>query len=516
MTCSYNLIDRNWIPCVRMDGRLEDLSLRETLRQAQDLRGLQGDSPLETAAIYRMLLAMLHSALRGPRSQSEWVRLWDCGYWQPDLINGYLEKWSSRFDLFDPDRPFYQAADARVKPKSTVSLVLDMASGNNASLFDHHTEAVGAILSPAKAARTLLVAQSFSLAGLSGLEQKFTDGPWGRGVIFLVEGQTLFQTLCLNLLRYPHETVLPSQPDDRPAWENEDPYLPARQIPRGYLDYLTWQNRRILLIPEGDGASPMVSEMTMAPGLRLDASIRDPMKLFLASKKEEGYFCMRFSEDRALWRDSASLFGLKGSHGNRPPINFHWIAELAEKGSLPQEQVYRFMALGMANDQAKIEFFCEEHMPMPLEYLERDDLLEQLAASLELAEQTRFWLKAAAQWLALLVISPKSDGKRWQEVDRISRDQAEKLTVHWNVERFYWQQLEIPFFQFLEDLPEHPEALQTWKESLRKAAWAALEQAAEFAGTDAAALKASVCARGSLGASLKQLFPDVQKEEASL
>jgi hypothetical protein len=65
---------------------------------------------------------------------------------------------------------------------------------------------------------------------------------------------------------------------------------------------------------------------------------------------------------------------------------------------------------------------------------------------------------------------------------------------------------------FLEDLPRRPEALQTWKEVVRKSTWKAFERAASFAGTDAAALKAAVRARAKLGYSLNELIP-IQKEE---
>jgi len=74
-----------------------------------------------------------------------------------------------------------------------------------------------------------------------------------------------------------------------------------------------------LLIPENDSAgSPCVQMVTMAPGLRLDAGILDPMKLYRKGK-DEGFLVNRFSEDRALWRDSAALFGLRSDRGNYPP-----------------------------------------------------------------------------------------------------------------------------------------------------------------------------------------------------
>jgi len=513
MTYSFNLVDQKWIPCVHPDERVEEFSLRKVLTQAHELRGIQGDSPLETAALYRLLLAILHSALRGPRDRSEWADLWAKSLWEPELVDGYLGKWSGCFDLFDPIKPFYQVGDERAKLKSVITLAIDMVSGNNAVLFDHHTEEVGVSLSAAKAARTLIVSHYFGLAGLWMPGITFTDAPWGRGIIFFVEGDNLFKTLALNMLSYPNEkrNNMSSSRADKPAWEKEDPHQPVRQIPEGYLDYMTWQSRRVLLFPEGNESSPVVRSMTLAPGLRLDSSILDPMKLYRAGK-EEGYISTRFSEDRALWRDSASLFGLKGTRGNSPPKTFYWLADLAADNAIPKQQKYRFMALGMANYQAKVEFFKQEHLPLPLEYLEQDDLIEKLANALDLTEKTRFALKIASQWMALLVVSPKSDGRKWQEVNRISKDQAQKLTLHWNTERFYWQKLEIPFLHFLEDLPDHPGAFTAWNKTVRSAAWDALEQAANFAGTDATALKAAVRARGILGYSLKELFPESKEE----
>jgi CRISPR system Cascade subunit CasA len=508
MTYSFNLIDQKWIPCVDFDGRVEELSLIETLAKARHLRSIHGDSPLETAALYRLMLAVLHSALRGPKSKSEWVDFWERDHWELEGVKSYLNKWYDHFDLFHPKKPFYQARDERAKSKSVITLVMDMASGNNAALFDHHTESEGVSLSSAKAARTLVVSQTFGLAGLFLPGATFTDAPWGRGALFFLEGEHLYQTLVLNLLPYPDDDVRPTHASDKPSWEQDDPYAPDRQIPHGYLDYLTWQSRRILLTPEGEETHPVVRSMTMAPGLRLDASILDPMKAYRQNEKKDLWLSIRFVEERAMWRDSGSFMGLKTIHG-RPPQPLSWLpARLDEV----ENHKFRLMALGMANDQAKVEFFREDHLPLRLEYLNDEDLMSNLRNALDLAEKTRFCLKIAIQWMALLIISPKSDGKKWQEVDRNSKDQAEKLTVHWNSDRFYWRQLEIPFLHFLEELPDHPEALHTWKEVIRQTAWSTLELTANLAGTDAPALKAAVRARDRLGYLLKELFSENGEE----
>ncbi|MCL4560032.1 MAG: type I-E CRISPR-associated protein Cse1/CasA [Chloroflexi bacterium] len=512
MTYSFNLINCPWIPCILPNGKVQEFNLKDTLLQAHMLKEIRGDSPLETASIYRLLLSVLHSALRGPRSYQAWADLRDAGKWDPSVIGEYLNHWKAKFELFDPEKPFYQAADPRVKPKSVITLVMDMVSGNNAVLFDHHTEADGASLPPAKAARTLLTAQTFSLAGLSGLEQKFTDAPWARGIILLTEGESLFETLALNMLRSDDPKIGLAGIIGQPAWEMDDPYLPAREVPTGYLDYLTWQNRRILLIPEGDVDKVVVRQMTMAPGLRLSSAILDPMKHYRIDK-DRGYLVLRYSEQRALWRDSAALLRLQSTGNARPPATFYWLAELCTMGYLEQKQLYRLSALGMANNQAKVEFFRHEQLPLSVQYLENSELVEQLDESLKIAEAAGKTLWSSTSWMAVLCISPESDGKNWKEISEITKKEAAGLIEHWAVERFYWGMLELPFLHLLEDLPKRPEATLEWRQAVESTAWQAFNRAEAQAGEAALALKAAVRARSYLAYGLRQVFPTPEMEK---
>ncbi|HQF63609.1 MAG TPA: type I-E CRISPR-associated protein Cse1/CasA [Anaerolineaceae bacterium] len=415
MMHSFNLIEQPWIPCVQANGQVQELSLHQTLTRAREFVAITGDTPLETAAIYRLLLAVLHSALRGPSNAKSWQKIWSAGTLDAPWLHEYLDQWKHRFDLFDPQRPFYQAADERARPKSIISLVMEMASGNNASLFDHHIESEGAVLSAAKAARALITAQNFSLCGTSGMEQKFTDCPWTRGVIFLASGDTLFDLLALNLATAIVQQRIPVTGPDQPAWESDNPYLPDREIPLGYLDYLTWQNRRLLLIPEGEASAPTVSQFTVAPALRLSADVLDPMKSYGIDHKG-GNKLVRFEEDRALWRDSATYFNLRNPKSAKPPENFFAIASLAaDYGYLPSSIVLRFIALGMANDQAKIEFFRQEQLPLPLAYLQDQEIVGLLSDCLTQAENAYDALQNAGKQLAVGIMVPKEAEKDWKK-----------------------------------------------------------------------------------------------------
>jgi CRISPR system Cascade subunit CasA len=497
MKPTFDLLQSPWVPCIQSDGTPIELGLRDVLAQAHQLRELHSESPLVTAALYRLLLAVLHRVF-GPANPNEWAALWTAGRWDVARLEAYLDRWHHRFDLFDPEHPFYQAPDERVKPKSVVSLIHDVASGNNPTLFDHHTEAEGITLAPAQAARMLVAAQAFGLGGLSGLPQKFTDAPCAGGVIFLVQGETLFETLALNLVRYVDDAPLPRWPDDRPAWEMDDPFTPDRSLPRGYLDYLTWQNRRILLLPEATTDDIVVRQVTIAPALRLESNVLDPMKHYRKDKKR-GPLPLLFTEGRALWRDSAVLFRLH-DEGYQPPQAFRWLAALVGEDCLSKSQTRRYLALGMSKKQAKVNFYRSERMPLSLDYLVRKELVEALETALAMAESTAHQLWGATRTLATLILSPEADVESARQP---AREDLDSLTHQWAVERRYWSRLEIPFRETMEALPAGAEeALERWRATILRTAWRAFGQVTDNLGYDPHTLKAVVRARDQLAAGL--------------
>ncbi len=515
MTITYDLLTQPWIPCVRADGDAVTLGLQDTLAEAHTLRELGGESPLVTAALYRLLLAVLHRVYDGPADPDAWSDLWESRQFDAARLRAYCDRWRDRFDLFHPERPFYQAPDDRVKPKSITALVHHVASGNNATLFDHHTDDGGLTLTPPEAARMVVVAQSFGMGGLSGIPRvAFTGAPWVGGIIFLMQGRTLFETLVLNMLPYNEEVPPPCHRSraDRPAWEQDDPFLPEREVPHGYLDYLTWQNRRVLLFPEEMPAGIGVREMTVAPALRLEQSILDP-QMHYRNDERRGPLALRFNEDRALWRDSAAIFELRGS-AYRPPLVLNWLGILRGNTSLRQSDQQRMLALGMANDRAKVEFYRSEQWPLPLAYLDEQTgpvLVEALQQITKMAEDVSSQLWGAMRTLAQLILNPESDLEGGRQPD--PKD-LNAITNQWDVKRRYWSRLEIPFRQTLAQVPQDKDAALTgWQETLRRTAWDAFNSIAEDLANDPRALKAYVKAQGQLAGGLKKVLPQDEDEE---
>jgi CRISPR system Cascade subunit CasA len=496
----FNLIDQPWIPCILPDGTQEELSLSQLFRQAGEVRELGGESPMVTASLYRLLLALLHRTQDGPKDIDDWHRLWQQG-WDQQAFEDYFDVWYSRFDLFHPEKPFYQRADERMSPRSVTAMIHDAASGNNATLFDHHVDDDVVSLTPGEAARLLLVIQNYGLAGPCNPKLKlyFTGGPCVGGIVFLAQGENLQQTLLLNLLPYPDAAVMPIDGEDRMSWEVDDPLLPQRSIPLGYLDYLTWQNRRVLLLPKQMSDRTVVQEMTMSPALTLDAGVLDPMMHY---RKDEqlGPRSLGFSESRALWRDSATLFQLRNDK-YRPLAVLEWLAMLNSYHYLEDQHTYRLQAFGMVNDKAKMEFFRHERLPLPPEYLEDTELVEMLQNTLSMAQETANQLWGATASLAKRMVQSAEDKEPHKEDWR-------PLLDSWGVDRIYWAQLEAAFRLTMHHLPESPvDTLIDWRQTLYRAAKSAFDDVADNLGTSPRTLRAVVQAQEQLVSGLAKALP---------
>ena len=74
-----------------------------------------------------------------------------------------------------------------------------------------------------------------------------------------------------------------------PAWEREAETVKGEKSLHGYLDLLTWQSRRILLIPEGNNCrNTVVRRVSIMEGYRLAGKTlhgRETMMAFRRNRK---------------------------------------------------------------------------------------------------------------------------------------------------------------------------------------------------------------------------------------
>lgn len=284
----FNLIDEPWVPVVEQCGKLREVSLREALNRAHEIASLQTANPLEAVALLRqVLLPVVWDACGLPASLREWSALWQAKRLDAKAIDAYLSAWRDRFWVFHPVSPFAQAAGLEEagsagSGKSVGVLMPEVASGNNVPLFSPFTDRNPPSLDPASAIRAVLVCHCWDTAGIKpaakgdpagrgGKTYGNPTGPVGGLGVIVPLGTTLFETIVLNT---PAGAAAVTGDDDRPQWRR-DPLTPAweERPARGLLDLLTWQARRIRLLPpehaSGGAAAVTVSEAVVTAGDRL-------------------------------------------------------------------------------------------------------------------------------------------------------------------------------------------------------------------------------------------------------
>lgn len=509
MKPSFQLITEAWIPCLLPGRRSQAYGLLEVLVRAPDIVDIYHPSPLVVTALYRLLLAILHRNF-GPAHQTDWEAIWRQGRWDEGVLRDYFQRWQERFDLFHPEHPFYQVpAMAEAKYHPVQLLALEAAAGNNTVLFDHHYTDRGAPFTPAQAALYLVARQAYAIGFGKSQPFYFQDSPLIRGYSLFLKGNNLWETLMLNLQVYNQERPFPIPPgrEDLPPWERQT--LPEPD-PRGnavdgYVHYLTWLSRRIHLCPEGD--PPVVRFCQILQNWKLpELSRADPFKAYRRDEKA-GWVPRGLSPERAVWRDSQALFAPE----ERPEI-LQWAARIEQArrtGKITAQARYAFALTGLVTDAGKaasIILWRQEHLPLPLAYLEDKALLERLQEALALAEEAQKILRQQVRRLIQQLVAPHRNADP-QEVDRLFRD--------WAPDRLFWSGLEAPFRRLLVDLPADQEnideevvyghnSLPRWRDVVRRRAQAAFDQTAAKLRFSGRGLRAVAQVENSFQAQLYQ------------
>jgi CRISPR system Cascade subunit CasA len=483
------------------NGTQQPFGLKKTLLQAHEIREVRDDSPVVTIALHRLLLAILHRNF-GPASLAAWERLLQAGHFDADRLSAYFEEWRARFDLFDVEHPFYQTGGMSTeKPLPVAALFDELACNNNATLFDHSSNNAAKTISPAEAARGLIARQGFAL-GL-GVSPDVTikgrvvktgnrkDGPLARGLLILVRGDNLFQTLLFNLTQYT-----PSE-DDAPIWERDDnETLVAQTRSDGRLDFYTCQGRRLRLIQPAEAAQPGVTQVHFAQGRVPDTNELDPMKPYRRHEKL-GWMDFAIVEEKAVWRDSSALLEL-ASDAERPVPALNWMARAVREGLIPRHAIYNLDTFAVGTQPGKatsIILWRHDRMPLPLAYLDDRNLVEALKTALAIAKETGDALRGSVWLLARLVLLPDEE----KEPGKQQKNDVDRMVDALAPERLYWSRLEVPFRHFLVELAQdenrREEALARWVcNVLRPQAQQAFRQTAGQLDQSARVLRAAVVA----------------------
>ena len=266
MGSSYNLVDEEWMPVVEKGGEHRNVGIAEALCRAHEIVELRDASPLVTVALHRLLIVVLRDALEGPNDLKEWARLWKKGELPQKKLRGYFKRKHDRFDLFHPERPFFQSAKvSSAKTADVAYLFQHLSTGTGINHFSHDYGGMHRAC-PVCCAKGLVALPAFCTSGGAGLAPSINDRP---PVYSLVKGQSLLATLLMSL-PVPGITSLAAGKDG-PVWEGT-----SRSGSIGFMEGFTWQPRTVRLVPDengsgrcsvcGEDTDRVVSRMVFAKG----------------------------------------------------------------------------------------------------------------------------------------------------------------------------------------------------------------------------------------------------------
>lgn len=373
---SYSLLTKPWIP-VRQGNEFQSVGLLQLFQSWDSLSDVYAANPPRQIALYRFLIAIVHAAIRGPATPADYKALWN-NKQLADQVCEYLNHWGDRFDLLHPEYPFFQDAKMPESIKQTPIGKAVYQDANTPIIWFKPNDTPWLALP--EATQELLRMQSLELGGRKSDAKTAGPGRWTQGRHVFPVGSTLKKTCLLNLARYDSGDA----DQDQPVWEKDLPYGAEERHPTGYLDWLTYCERRILLTVDKD----KVTHLRLASGWKPPkecGSTYDQHQAFRFNSKLKVWFPLSFNPQRQLWDDSEAILHTIQDSDHRPKI-FDWLSDNRKLKNPQSIRILGFAHAGGTNT-AKPFHWADDFLRVPETILEDADVWEWVEDSIILARR---------------------------------------------------------------------------------------------------------------------------------
>lgn len=470
----FNLLKEPWIRVATPDCVVHEVSLTEALTQAHTFSNLAGELPTQDIAILRLMLAVLHSVFtevdeNGKPSELKtkadayrrWGDLWTLGCFPMEPVLTYLKQYEERFDLFHPERPFYQVKEAAGGTEFTAAKLNGAISesSNKVRLFSMRTGAQKSVLTDAEAARWLIYLNGYDDTSAKP-KQKGLPSPgagWlGKLGLIAAQGDNLFETLMLNWVLLDDEERLWGK--NKPIWALDSPRVQERceiTMPDNQAELLTLQSRRLLLIRDACGVTGY--KLLGGDFFSKVNALKEQMTLwtYVQGKGSQPGFYQpkRHDASKQIWREFSSV--IDGANNREKPGVVKWQERLKRRGKLEKKRMSRFMVASVQYGDK--DFFVEDVFSDSLSF--HLDLLTDAGADwVEAVEaEIRLTDKVAA---AVLYLGMDIDKAAGGDGDALGKQLKEQ----------FYDRIDVPFRRFLEavdpqdDEDQMHERLERWHE----------------------------------------------------
>lgn len=425
---NFNLVTDPWLPLATPDAAVIEASIEDTFRDSRSYTGLASGFAPEDAAVTRVLISIIYRAYKDDVPDADdldaVIDFWESLVHAPSLwtpqVEDYLAKYRERFFLSGA-KPFMLTPELDEEGKDVFKPVSVITYAG----VDQFSTSTPDTLSPAEVARAVICAQSYDTTGIkTGVSAdpraskgkttgaKLSPAAWGATTI--VTGATLHETLLLNYI--PHMT----RGDDLPPWEKHHPGLltfdPLVKVktkngekmteqsvaPRGPVEAMTWQSRRINVRWNDNGCAEAA---VVSSGDAIDANAlygAEAMSPFYFSVpqsdtlKSATYRVSALDPERESWRSLGGFLpeatprthqgDKKRWHGNRstmPAENIKWVKTLVNEGILHSTAHLRSHAVSVIygpNNSLPIDVI-QAGFPVPKSAMENDAINDAVFAA---------------------------------------------------------------------------------------------------------------------------------------
>lgn len=510
----FSLLNEPWIVARYLHGEVKEVSLRDLLKDAEQIERILGEVATQGAAIFRLVLAIAMCSQRWPNEDGtinpitieRWKELWDDPQQLLTDMSLYLDDYEAEFNLFDPQHPFMQVADlhtAKNELSPVGKIVADIPDGE--PFFTVRRGESAQSLSFAEAARWLVHTQAYDTSGIKsgavgdprvkgGKGYPIGTGWAGQLGLILIEGKNLAQSLLLNLVAddfYPIIAIDNPDPSrDLPPWERDpdtasvrgtspnDP-VDGKYEPEvmGPVDILTWQSRRVRLHTQGK----RVTGVVLAQGDKISPQDKwsvEPMTAWRYSKpqslkaKRDVYMPKAHYAEQFSWQGLpaivAQLSGVVENRNKEEVPQFRaasvirWVGYLLERGYVPDSGLLPLQTVGIVygSQSASYEALVDDRLLLPPQVVESglNESHRVLQAAFTATEDV---VRAVSQFAVNL--SEAAGGSPDTDMRRSIRSRvAERCYFDLNEDFRIWMA------SLAKDLAG---AKQKWKEILQRLAW---------------------------------------------
>ncbi|HRJ34278.1 MAG TPA: type I-E CRISPR-associated protein Cse1/CasA [Fimbriimonadaceae bacterium] len=519
---SYDLLCAPWIPVVWREESNEPkkpkIGIRKALERAHEIRAISHTSPFIEFGLYRLLITIVLDAYIDARKRPTIGKMKDmlaATQFDSCVIKCYLEKYKASFELWGAGPRFLQRQPAEgtktPESKAIVSMYAAIPSGTNVSHW-HHVPEDDIAVTEDVAAQFLATVSPWNFKTKPGEVRTLAGDP---PMYALVLGETLFETILLNLPRPSGRTSSRIERDNGPVWRT--PLKDFSKLPKSpaITQGFTWPVRVIQL---GDEMQDVVNKAVN------QAAYKDRTKEERAKKgnlfvwrdpnagTETGPVAVDHIKVRPsvpVWRDAVPLFlvasqgeALRGEKRRSRPEVVNNALRILEGTSL-RVAVYGMRKKSGGGGDVKVEEWFRSALTLPAEVARDERLSFQALDGFKTAQKV-----ADALQVALRMLRPKMAA-----LPRAKKDLRNAQRTEGDVLAGFWQGLEpVLAHNYLNELViDSQTASNTLKESLRKESRDAFARASAPLRRSADGLFRIANAGNYLERRLAQLLPKEKK-----